>query len=145
MWALIPEWYLLIQFLLWYFVIFLSREVGWFFFVLRGWVIFFVPRGWVIFLSQEVGWFFFVLRGWVVYFCPERLDDFYCPERLGNFFGWYTFFLLYLWAKYELIWSNITAQTVTVGANLLVMAQTIPQNAQREFFFWPKVEFTKDI
>ena len=35
--------------------------------------------------------------------------------------GWYTFFLLYLWAKYELIWSDITAQTVTLGANLLVM------------------------
>ena len=40
--------------------------------------------------------------------------------------GWYTFFLHYLWAKYELIWSDITAQTVTLGANLLVMAQTIP-------------------
>ena len=50
--------------------------------------------------------------------------------------GWYTFFLLYLWAKYELIWSYITAQTVTLGANLLVMAQTIPQNAHRVFFFY---------
>ena len=39
---------------------------------------------------------------------------------------WYTFFLLYLWAKYELIWSYITTQTVTLGANWLVMAQTIP-------------------
>ena len=59
--------------------------------------------------------------------------------------GWYTFFLLYMWAKYELIWSDITAQTVTLGANLLVMAQTIPQNAHRVFFFLPKVAFTKDI
>ena len=41
----------------------------------------------------------------------------------------------YLWAKHELIWSDITDQTVTLGANLLVMAQTIPQNAKREFFF----------
>ena len=59
--------------------------------------------------------------------------------------GWYTFFLLYLWAKYELIWSDITAQTVTLGANLLVKAKTIPQNAKRMFFFKPKVLFTKDI
>ena len=50
-----------------------------------------------------------------------------------------------MWAKYELIWSDITAQTVTLGANLLVMAQTIPQNAHRVFFFLPKVAFTKDI
>ena len=33
------------------------------------------------------------------------------------------FFLLYLWEKYELIWSDITAQTVSLGANLLVKAQ----------------------
>ena len=58
--------------------------------------------------------------------------------------GWYTFFLLYLWAKYELIWSYITAQTVTLG-HLLVMAQTIPQNAHGMFFFLLKVVFTKDI
>ena len=58
---------------------------------------------------------------------------------------WLTFFHLYLWAKYELIWSYITAQTVTLGANLLFMAQTIPQNAHRGFFFLPKVAFTKDI
>ena len=44
--------------------------------------------------------------------------------------GWCTVFLLNLWAKYEHILSDITAQTVTLGANLLVMAQTIPQNAQ---------------
>ena len=49
--------------------------------------------------------------------------------------GWYTFYLLYMWAKYELIWSDITAQTVTLGSNLLVMAQTIPQNAQCVIFF----------
>jgi hypothetical protein len=51
-----------------------------------------------------------------------------------------------MWAKYELIWSDITAQTVTLVANLLVMAQTIPQNAHQVFFFFlPKVAFTKDI
>ena len=50
-----------------------------------------------------------------------------------------------MWAKYKLIWSDITAQTVTLGANLLVMAQTIPQNAYRVFFFKRKVSFTKDI
>ena len=47
-------------------------------------------------------------------------------------------------AKYELMWSYITAQTVNLGANLLVMAQTIPLNAHRVFFL-PKVAFTKDI
>ena len=57
---------------------------------------------------------------------------------------WYAFFLLYLWAKYKPIWSYITAQTVTLGANLLVKAQTIPQNAKC-MFFKPKVAFTKDI
>ena len=59
--------------------------------------------------------------------------------------GCYTFFLLYMWAKCELIWSDITAQTVTLDANLLVMAQTIPQNAHRFLFFLLKVAFTKDI
>ena len=54
-------------------------------------------------------------------------------------------FLLYLWVKYELIWSDITAQTVNLGSNLLVKAQTIPQNVHRELFIWPKVAFTKDI
>ena len=47
-----------------------------------------------------------------------------------------------MWVKYELIWSDITAQSVTLGANLLVMAQTIPQNAKRGFFL-PKVIKTK--
>ena len=58
--------------------------------------------------------------------------------------GWYTFFLLYMWAKYDLIWSDITAQTVTLGANLLVMTQTIPQNAHRVFlFFYQKLRLLK--
>ena len=59
--------------------------------------------------------------------------------------GWYTFFLLYMWAKYEPIWSVITAQTITLDSDLLVMAQTIPKNAHRVFFFLPRVAFTKDI
>ena len=50
-----------------------------------------------------------------------------------------------MWAKYEPIWSDITAQTVTLDANLLVTAQTIPQNPQRAFLFLPKVAFSKDI
>ena len=57
--------------------------------------------------------------------------------------GWYTFFLLYMWAKYELIWSDITAQTVTLVANLLVTAQTIPQNAHRVVFFDQKLRLLK--
>ena len=57
--------------------------------------------------------------------------------------GWYTFFLLYMWAKYESIWSDITAQTMTLDANLLVMAQTIPQNPQRAFFFNQKLRLLK--
>ena len=54
-------------------------------------------------------------------------------------------FFLYMWAKYEPIWSDFTAQTVTLGANLLVMARIIPQNAHRELFFGLKVAFSKDI
>ena len=52
--------------------------------------------------------------------------------------GWYTFFLLYILAKYDPIWSDITARTVILDANLLVMAQTVPQNAHRVFFFFTK-------
>ena len=33
--------------------------------------------------------------------------------------GWYTFFLLDLWAKYQLIWSDINTQTVILGAKIL--------------------------
>ena len=40
--------------------------------------------------------------------------------------------------NYELIWSDITAQTVTLGANLLFKANTIPQKN-------PKVAFTNNI
>ena len=41
-----------------------------------------------------------------------------------------------MWAKYEPIWTDCTAQKVTLGANLLVKAQTIPQNAKRALFFF---------
>ena len=50
---------------------------------------------------------------------------------------------IYLWAKYELIWSDITAQTVTLSADLLVMAQTIHQNTKRVFFFKQKLRVLK--
>ena len=46
----------------------------------------------------------------------------------------YTFFLLNLWAKYEPIWTDLTAQTATLGANLLVKAQIIPQSAKCAVF-----------
>ena len=45
------------------------------------------------------------------------------------------FFLLYLWAKYEPIWLDIIGPTVSLGANLLVKAQTIHQNAKCVLFF----------
>ena len=43
-------------------------------------------------------------------------------------------FTIYLWAKYETIRTDFTAQTVTLGANSLVKAQTIPKNAKYVFF-----------
>ena len=42
-------------------------------------------------------------------------------------------FSLYLWANYETIGKDFTAQTVTLGASSLVKAQTIPQNAKYAF------------
>ena len=65
-----------------------------------------------------------------------------------NFFnkvGLYKFFLLYLWAKYEPIWTDFIAQTVTLRANLLIKAQTIHPTPSAHFFLPPKVGFTKDI
>ena len=47
-------------------------------------------------------------------------------------------------AKYDIILLGIPAQTVSLGANLLVKAQTIPQNAKCLVFFLAKVVFTKD-
>ena len=63
-----------------------------------------------------------------------------------NEIGVSTILLLYLWAKYEGIWTNFTAESVILGANLLLKAQTIPQNAKCSlFFFSPKVLFNEDI
>jgi hypothetical protein len=45
-------------------------------------------------------------------------------------------FSLYLLAKYETIRTDFTAQTVTLGANLLVKAQTIAQNAKYAIYFY---------
>ena len=50
-------------------------------------------------------------------FSPNSSNQNYIFKKIG----WYTFFLLYLWAKYELIWLVITAQTATLGANMLVV------------------------
>ena len=52
------------------------------------------------------------------------------------------FFSLCLWTKYEPIRTDISAQTVSVSANLLVQAQTIPQNVHCALFFLPEVVFT---
>jgi hypothetical protein len=38
---------------------------------------------------------------------------------------------------------KITAQTVTLGANLLVKAKTIPQNTKPVFFLNQKLRFLK--
>ena len=43
------------------------------------------------------------------------------------------------------MFSDISAPTVTLGANLFLKGQTIPQNAKRVLFFLLNVEFTKDI
>ena len=59
--------------------------------------------------------------------------------------GWYTFFLLYIWAKYEIIWSNVTAQSVTLGANFLVKPKPYIKTPSVCYFFYLKVAFTKDI
>jgi hypothetical protein len=48
-----------------------------------------------------------------------------------------------MWAKYEIIWSDITAQTMTLDAKLLVMAQTIPKNALRVIFVDQKLRLLK--
>ena len=84
-------------------IFFLSREVAWFFFVLRGCVIFkvplcclfflpkrlrdlFGPKGSTIFfLSFEVAWLSIVPRGSVI-FCPGRIHDF-CLQMLHYFFS----------------------------------------------------------
>ena len=48
---------------------------------------------------------------------------------------WYTFFLLYLWAIYELIWLDITAQTVTLGAKIFKNIKSNPRNPKCAQFF----------
>ena len=72
---------------------------------------------------------------------PESKNTFTPNSKNKNDFyrkiGCYTFFILYLWAKYEPIWTNFTAQTVTLGVNL--------QNAKCALFFQPKVAFSEDI
>ena len=88
----------------------------------------------VIYLHrQTLKTFFFSLNS-------RNQNDFFNEIKL------YAFFLLYLWAKYEHIWTGFTATKVILGANLLVKAQTLPQNARFAlFFFLQKVAFTKDI
>ena len=88
---------------------------------------------------------------------PAHIDCYYCNSQYGlehrvqssNLLKqsrWYKFFPLYLWAKYELIWTNFTAQTVISSANMLVQAQTIPQNAKCWFFFfYPKLRLLKTL
>ena len=100
----------------------------------------------------------FSLRGWCTWKilrprnrkntkkkCYEYVFEEYNAYFMLFMHWWYTFFLLYLYAKYELIWSDITAQRVTLGANLFVKAQSIPQNAKCVVFFssFQKVAFLK--
>ena len=84
----------------------------------------------------------------VIHFNRQTLKTLFSPNssNQNDFFNkveLYTFFLLYMWAKYEPIWKYFTAQTLTLGVNLLVKVQTIPQNAKCALFFLPKVAFTK--
>ena len=58
---------------------------------------------------------------------------------------WYTFCCLYLWAKYEPIWTDFNGQTVILRANMNVQAHTIPQNAKCSLFFYPKLRLLKII
>ena len=80
-----------------------------------------------------------VLLDWTQHFyrdqcaqMPDSKNTFSPNSNNQNYFfkknGWYTFFLLYMWAKYELIWSNITAQTVTLGAKILKNIKSNPRN-----------------
>ena len=39
----------------------------------------------IVFCPKKLGDFYFVLRGWVIFFCPETLVDLFCPERLGDY------------------------------------------------------------
>ena len=57
---------------------FFPERLGDFFFVARGWVIFFCP--------ETLGVFFF-RRGWAIYFCPERLGVFFVLGGLVIFFS----------------------------------------------------------
>ena len=75
----------------------------------------------------------FPSKKWYTFCHRQTLKSLFSPNSCNpnDFFkkiGWYIFFILYLWAKYELIWLDITAQAVSLGANFLVKAQTIPQN-----------------
>ena len=42
---------------------------------------------------------------------------------------------VYIWEKYEPIWTDLTAQTVILRANMIVQAHTIPINAKCSLFF----------
>ena len=64
-------------------------------------------------------------------------NDFYRQISLN------TFFCLYMWAKYEPIWTDFTAQTVILRANMIVQAQTIPQKASAHYVFYPKLRLLK--
>ena len=74
---------------------------------------------------------------------PESINTFTPNSSNQNYLSkkiwWFTFFSFYLWAKYESLWTDFTAQTVTLGAILLVKVQTIPQNAKCALFCLPDI------
>ena len=119
---------------IWYF----ASEValGWFHIKELGktWNFFFF----FIFLPKKVRSFWYFSNKNV--FSPNSSFQNYFIRKIG----WYKFVLLYLWAKYELIWSDITALTVNLGANLLFKAKNTPQNTHWELFIWSKVAFVQD-
>ena len=62
----------------------------------------------------------------VIYLNRQTLKILLSPNSRSqnDFFheiGLYTFILIYLWAKYEPIWTDFTAQRMILGANLLVI------------------------
>ena len=54
----------------------------------------------------------------------------------------FRFIYCVLWAKYEPVWTDFTAQTVTLGANLLVKATPYIKTPSA-LFLLPNLVFTK--
>ena len=85
-----------------------------------------------------------LLSEWIHYNAVSR-GNFNTPKCLEYVYifwkGYLLFVFLFMWAKYEPIWTNF-CPTNDYSAHLLVQAQTIPQNAHLELFIKKKVAFT---